>query len=40
MKNQGVKNQEVAKIFNKIADLLEVKGEKQVFKIQAYKKAS
>jgi len=34
-----MKNQEVAKIFNKIANLLEVKGEKQVFKIRAYKKA-
>ncbi len=35
-----MKNQEIAKIFNKIADLLEVKGEKQVFKIRAYRKAA
>ncbi len=34
-----MKNQEIAEIFNKIANLLEVKGEKQVFKIRAYKKA-
>ena len=34
-----MKSQEIAKIFNKIANLLEVKGEKQIFKIRAYKKA-
>ncbi|MFH0740089.1 MAG: hypothetical protein V1819_03120 [bacterium] len=35
-----MKNQEIAKALNKIADLLEVKGEKQVFKIRAYRKAA
>jgi len=35
-----MKNQEIAKALNQIADLLEVKGEKQVFKIRAYRKAA
>ena len=35
-----MKNQEIAKKLNKIAELLEVKGEKQVFKIRAYRRAS
>ena len=35
-----MKNQEIAGKLNKIADLLEVKGEKQIFKIRAYRKAS
>lgn len=35
-----MKNQEIAEKLNKIADLLEVKGEKQVFKIRAYRKAA
>lgn len=35
-----MKNQELAKILNRIADLLEVKGEKQVFRIKAYRKAA
>ncbi|MDD4990117.1 MAG: hypothetical protein PHW31_02295 [Candidatus Pacebacteria bacterium] len=35
-----MKNQEIAKALNKIADLLEVKGEKQVFKIRAFRKAA
>ncbi|MDD5739107.1 MAG: helix-hairpin-helix domain-containing protein [Candidatus Pacebacteria bacterium] len=35
-----MKNQEIAKALSQIADLLEIKGEKQVFKIRAYRKAS
>jgi len=35
-----MKSQEVAKKLNRIADLLEVKGEKIVFKIRAYRKAA
>jgi hypothetical protein len=34
------KNQEIARALNQIANLLEVKGEKQIFKIRAYKKAA
>lgn len=35
-----MKNQEIALALNKIADLLEVKGEQQFFKIRAYRKAA
>lgn len=35
-----MKSQEIAEKLNRIADLLEVKGEKQVFKIRAYRKAA
>jgi len=35
-----MKSQEIAKMLNRIADLLEVKGEKQIFKIRAYRKAA
>ena len=37
--NQGMKNNEVAKVFQDIADLLELKGE-NIFKIRAYQKAA
>lgn len=37
--SQGMKNSEVAKVFQDIADLLELKGE-NVFKIRAYQKAA
>ena len=35
-----MKSQEIAEKLNRIADLLEVKGEKQIFKIRAYRKAA
>ncbi len=35
-----MKSQEIGEKLNKIADLLEVKGEKQIFKIRAYRKAA
>ncbi|MDD5433247.1 MAG: hypothetical protein PHE77_01115 [Candidatus Pacebacteria bacterium] len=35
-----MQNQEIAQQLNKIADLLEIKGERQVFKIRAYRKAA
>jgi len=34
------KSQEIAEKLNKIANLLEIKGEKQIFKIRAYRKAA
>ncbi len=35
-----MKNQEISQKLKRIAELLEVKGEKQIFKIRAYRKAS
>ena len=35
-----MKNQEVAKKLGEIADLLEIKGEKQIYKIRAYRKGA
>jgi DNA polymerase (family 10) len=38
-RNDGMKNQQIAKIFNEIAELLELKGE-NVFRIRAYRRAA
>ncbi len=35
-----MKSQEISQKLNRIADLLEIKGEKQIFKIRAYRKAA